>query len=255
VRCSIDPQILRKHFDTPHVYNLGIDGSTFLSNCILAQTLLETKGKKTLFIELSSFTFQPSPYLNQFTDFFEMEVLDIANKLLVDFDISQKMLFQSNYVKQQAVASISIKDDLKEILQYPAQNRQQEHLGFQTSKFNFVKSTTSFITPKELFSSQLVSDEQHIKSHLKVIQQLLYVAKAKGAKIVFLAPINYRKAIEKQLVATLLKALPSQHKIIYTDKFLHQMTDARFLKDVVHLNQWGAQKYTELLCPLIKPYF
>src|SRR5688500_5432377 len=52
VQRSIDPVIIQRYFNHEHVYNLGISGSTFLSNCILSDAIIRKEGPKIIFIEL-----------------------------------------------------------------------------------------------------------------------------------------------------------------------------------------------------------
>ncbi|TSE08637.1 hypothetical protein [Aquimarina algiphila] len=253
VQKSINPELLKVHFDNENIYNMGISASTFLSNCALAEFLIINKKPKVLFIELSPILPELPEGLLKFSDEVDFDVFRSINSLNKHESIHQKILINLNQLNNYTFSKISLKDDLKKILGLKDQQSNKRAMGFVSLKGNSFNSTSKFITYREINSFQRKSNKSN--SHENYINHLLELGIKKNTKIVFFLPITYQREKEKSITVPIFNMLSDSLKIKYSEKFIAEITKAKYLSDSNHFNNIGAEKYTELLYPLIESYF
>lgn len=250
VQCGINPDIIKKKFGKNKVYNLAVGGATFLNSCIIAQHLIQTKGNKVVFIELANIHQKLPEHIFTMTQVFDINLPNALHQLIKEFDVKRQLAIQTHYLEQAAFFVASVKNNTQRLLNY---RHQKSPIGFQSYTQNLYPNTSSYITIDEVLSPP--SSQPYLKEQKLLIDYLTSLAQQKQTKIVFLLPINMSDGAKKHQILGAYHYISPQQKIVYNADFLKKIRQAHFLKDALHLNQWGAQKYTELLCPLIKSYF
>ncbi|WP_299460123.1 hypothetical protein [uncultured Microscilla sp.] len=250
IQCGVNPDIIKKKLGQDKVYNLAVGGATFLNSCIIAQHLIQTKGRKTIFIELANIHKKFPEHIFLICQAFGINLPKALHQLVKGFDLKRQVEIQTHYLEQAAFFTASVKNTVQSLVNY---KNSQQPIGFQAYTQNNCLSVESFISINEV--SNPLASQPYTHEHKLLIDYLTLLAKQYHTRIIFLLPINFVDSTRKQQILEVYHHLPSHQKVVYTADFIQQMQQARFLKDAQHLNQWGAQKYTELLCPLIKPYF
>ncbi|EAY31936.1 hypothetical protein [Microscilla marina] len=250
VQCGVNPDIIKKKLGQDKVYNLAVGGATFLNSCIIAQHLIQTKGHKTIFIELASIHKKLPEHIFLICQEFGINLPKALHRLVKGFDLKRQLEIQTHYLEQAAFLTASVKNTVQVLLNY---KNPLPPIGFQAHTQNNCLSIQSFINDNEVLNP--LAYPPYIKEHKLLIDYLTLLAQHHHARIIFLLPINFVDSTRKKQALEVYHHVPPHQKVVYTADFIQQMQQARFLKDAQHLNQWGAQKYTELLCPLIKPHF
>ncbi|MDY8137649.1 hypothetical protein [Aquimarina sp. 2201CG5-10] len=253
VQKSINPEILRKNFNNKNIHNVGISGSTFLSNCILAEYLIKKQKSSTIFIELSPVIPKLATGLIKFSDEVNLDLLKSFNQFNKYENVRKKLFNTLNVLNHYSFSKLTVKENIKEVLGQPNLNDEKRLMGFVSVNENNFNSTTPFITYKEINSSFKQNEE--LNTHKNYINHLLKLGKQYNSKVVFFLPVTYRNQKEKNIVIPLFQELPDSLKIKYSEKFIKTITDSKYLSDNNHLNNIGAKKYSQLLGPLLGTYF
>lgn len=251
VQKSINPKILREHFQNKNIYNLGVSGSTFLSNCIFADFLMKKSAPKILFIELSPII----PDLpSEFIDFSSKENIHLLcsiEKLTKKESFRKRLILKLDIINHYFFKKILLKENLKKILRFNVNNK-EKLAGFVSSAENNYNSITPFLRYKELNSYKTNND---LSSYHNYINHLFKSGNQHNTKIVFFLPITYNKKAEKDIVIPIYNSLPDSSKIKYSKEFISSIINPAFLSDSNHLNGLGAEKYTTMLLPYLENYF
>ena len=192
VQKSIDPNILSKAVNGKSVFNLGISNSLFLSNCFLADFVMEQKGEKIIFIELSA--------LNEH---FPKSYTIVANALQINsysklwsytknYSITDKVKLFFSIINQQLFSAFSIKIKAIRFLNYNKKEVDKTKLiGYCSSKRAECDNTTSILSRQDLIN---YSDERiDHRQYFNLITQLLEKSKTNHSKIFFFLPITMQK--------------------------------------------------------------
>ncbi|WP_438422584.1 hypothetical protein [Aquimarina macrocephali] len=251
VQNSINPEILEEHFGNKNVSNIGISGSTFLSNCILADFLLKEKTSKVLFIELSPIKQELPNGFIEFSKEANIDILETIDELTKNESFRKRLLFKLHILNYLYSKKISVKKDVKRIL---SQNDNKEReIGFISLNKNNFNSISPFITYEEINSPSIKN--KNLTTYQNYINYLLELSSKKNSKIIFFLPLTYKNEKEKNIVIPLYHSLSDSLKIKYSKRFLNSIVNSKYLSDENHLNSLGAEKYTNLLSPLIESYF
>ncbi|WP_109300416.1 hypothetical protein [Aquimarina sp. AU474] len=253
VQKSINPAILREKFHNQNIYNLGISGSTFLSNSILTDFLIQNHTPKVIFVELSPIIQELSTGLIQFADEAELDIFKSIHELNKKENVLKKTRIGINTLNSYVFAKNPLKKDIKRILGVHHQKRNKKIVGFVPLDQNNFESTTPFITFNEINSLSIKNKD--LSSYHNYINYLLELSSKHNTKLIFFLPITYKNNKEKNIVIPLYNSLPDSIKIKYSKKFIKNITNTKYLYDNNHLNNKGAEKYTYLLCSLIENYF
>ncbi|MEW7291363.1 hypothetical protein [Aquimarina sp. 2304DJ70-9] len=255
VQKSVNPKILRDHFNNSNIHNTAISSSTFLSNCILADYLIRTQGSNVLFIELSPIIPELPKGLIKFSNEANINITETIKALTKKENLRQKTIINLNALNSYFFLKTPLKESMKRILNHnnDSEKSSTKLMGFISLKGNNFYSTTPFITYKEInYSSK---KNKNLKSYHNYINYLLELSELYDSKIVFFLPVTYLKEKEKDIVIPLYNSLPDSVKIRYSKGFIESITNANYLLDGNHFNNKGATKYTNLLCPLLEGYF
>ncbi|WP_109852046.1 hypothetical protein [Aquimarina sp. AU58] len=254
VQQSINPKILKEHFGNRNINNLGINGSTFLSNCILADFLMKEKTSKVLFIELSPLKQElPSGFI-KFSKEANINILKTIDKLAKNESFRKRLLLKLNILNYLFFKKISVKEDVRRMLSQNDDDKGNiKEMGFISLNESNFNSTSPFISYEEINSPS--TKNKNLTSYQNYINYLLELSSENNSKIIFFLPITYRNEKEKNIVIPLYHSLPDSLKIKYSKSFLDSMVNSKYLSDENHLNSLGAKKYTNLLSHLIESSF
>lgn len=249
VRKGLDPDIIQVHFPKSRVYNLGITGSTFLSNVILAEQVILKKGKSTLFVEISPF--KPS-LPKEFVEFSKVNdfhpLLSIIRMTAGLPRLSSLMLILET-INIELFSLVSIKKPLSMLITNKTES-QKSWLGYNPAYHGKYHLTTDFLKIEDI--ENLFSDNQSKNYSLSVIHYLQSLAQANDSEIVFFLPITFIKAEEKGIDVALYNSLSKKNKLIYTQDFLEKVSKREYLLNKNHFNLQGSKIYSSNLVPIIK---
>ncbi len=249
VQRSIDPILMSKKSKKENVYNLGISGSTFLNNCILADYLIRSNKKKKIFIELSPIIPSLKPGLLNFADASSLNPFRSILRLQRKESYLDQAMFQLKLYNDYLFSKINIKEGLKKHI--PGLSKKISHqIGYSEDTKKGAKSITSFITYKEINIQH--KSKINLNKYHNYIEHLDSLAARHQTKIVFFLPITYKSPKEKDIVIPLFQSLRSNQKLAYSKHFISTITNSDYLLDINHFNKFGAETYTSLLSTLIE---
>lgn len=249
VKKSLDPNILRNHFETSDVHNLGISGSTLLSNALIAEYIIRQDGYKVLFFELSRLrNILPQGTLN-FSAMADIHPLKSTLFLIDDYDFEEKVSIGLDVWSRSIINSVSLKAEVRRIFGLT----EEIWLGFNPKDIKGYTKGSFFLSSEEMFNG--IGDSVELTKYNQIISRLVNLASQHNSKIVFFLPITYKNVSEKEIVIPLFHSLSDSERLIYSRDFLQTMSDTKLLMDMNHFNEKGAQLYTNGLIPLIEPYF
>lgn len=159
VQQSVNPQIINAYYKHINVFNLGIAGGTFLSNCIMADFIAQKNGCKVVFIELSPLLDQLPVSLFNFSSQTGFSPLNSALKLTSDQSFSARSMLALNIVNQYIFNSINVLEEVKKIIGYKKNENTQKWIGFKPSDQNDFHNTTSFVSWEEINDQSTYSIE------------------------------------------------------------------------------------------------
>jgi hypothetical protein len=226
VQRGIDPKILNDHSNETKIYNLGISGSTFLHNLILAEHMIEKYKAAELFIELSPIQFKinDTHTMLGIVDFFSIIKNANVNNF---FETMESYLFQK----------FSLRNSIKQII---LPNNNESAFGYVFASQNSYDKTDSFLKIEDLgFNSNY-----DITSYSKLISELNKVAFKNHTKIRYFLPLTFKREEERKIVTAVFNSLASEQKVFYTNEFLESIRNSDNLFDKNHFNDRGAKIMT-----------
>ena len=250
VQKSIDPNIIGGRYNNYLVSNLGMQGGNFLSSCVMADFVLKQNyGHNILFVELSlnmdelpkgvfkySLPSKPSP---------SSSILSLTGNQ----SIPEQSMLLSNVINRQLFYSLSIGDDVREIIGLKS-NGGDQLIGYHPYEKNDWHDTNSFLSWNDIKTEGVNSID--ISQYMYKINYLKMLAEDNNARIVFFLPVTYISEFEKSIVIQIYRTLPATMKLEYSESFLKKITRAEYLGDRNHLNIHGAKSYSKLLIPQIE---
>ncbi len=252
VQKSVDPNNIKSTLGTQNIFNIGISGATFLENTILADYIIKTPNRKVLFIELSPILSSFSKTSIQFYDTNNMTPFKTLNLLTNSLSLSKRLNFNFNIYNSYLFSKIAIREDIKNLINPQLDIDNRILMGYSPVIKNDTKSLSSFLTYQEMMVTDYSS--VNFKNHYGYIDHLINLSKKHNTKIVFFLPLTYRSQKEKNIVIPLFRSLPKNMKLEYSKKFLDSMRNPKYLSDINHFNEAGAQQYSSLLFPLLKDF-
>jgi hypothetical protein len=219
----------------------------------MADFLIKQKGSKTIFFELSRIVAtQPNNFI-EVSRAFNIDFLKFNKSLLENRNLLQKVDYWSEMGNNYVFNKLKLNSDVKNILGLDYKGNKNKLIGYKPSKDNNYHSNDTFLSYEEIRQGSETNFD--LSQYHFIIDQLLKLAQVNQTTIVFFLPVTINKGIEKQVTIPLYNSLPKNFKIEYPEKFLNEITNTKYLFDKNHLNSAGAEKYTTLLLPLLKPYF
>lgn len=252
VQRSIDPQIIKSHYGHFPAFNLGVAGGTFLSNCVMADFIIQQKGYKVLFIELSPLVDELPDYLFGVSSEIGLNPLRSVLALTQSQSFSARSMLILNVINRQLHNSIAVTEEVKKIIGYKMDR--ESRIGFVASDKNNFQNILCLLTWEEMKNGH--SDYSiDLSKYMQMIDYLQNEARNNNAQLVFFLPITYAKQVEKTIVIPLYFALPETMRLEFPDYFFREMNKEEYLKDQLHLNRQGATTYSRLLIPLLDKHF
>lgn len=250
VRSGVAPNIIEPHFENTNVVNLGIIGGTFLSNCIVADHIIQQEGDKVLFIELSPLQDNVPSGLSTFASKYEINLLASIFRITTHFSLSEKAVMLGNIVNQRIFSTISLTHDIQSIISFDEIQKERRAGLASSNAGNDRYGVSSFLTFNEIegvsYNTNLLSKYHQTISFLKNL------ADQHQAQLIFFLPITFNKQAERDIVIPLYNTLPDEMKLEYTKHFLDQMAHSKYLQNRNHLNQQGAEAFSQMIVPFIK---
>lgn len=249
---SLDPKILQDHFANFQIMNLGISGSNFLSNCVMAEIVLQRPGHNILFIELA-------PILEELPDGVYRAASQTAFSPLASvyaFTANQSYPEQSrlmlNILNRELYKSVTIREEVFDLAGYSVDVQKTNWIGFDPYDKNEWHDSNSFLTWQEINAAHPVTVD--LEKYSAMISRLDVLAKRKGCRIVFFLPITVREPVEKHIILPLYHTLQDSMKFEFTSDFMSMITQSAYLGDQNHLNRKGAEVYSRSIVPLLQKH-
>jgi hypothetical protein len=245
VQRSISPSILKADLPEYDFVNLGLSSNSFLYACQAASNLMDdNSGKKIIFIELTGLAFTPPE-----SYYYQITLQDVAEV----FKQHMAARWTSKDVREFLFFSFSIHADIKKTI-YPRFNLKA---GASTGFLEDSRESgtlDAMLTPKSFTVKTEISPEM-LNMYLKAIDSLTKQAEEKGHVIHFILPLMIFEESEFNVDMSVFAELPEEMKWTYSDEFLSNMYNRRYLADRLHLNSNGAAVYSHELSDFIRKRF
>lgn len=233
VQCSVNPGILKAQLPEYDFYNLGMANSSVLYNCQLAHKLIPSLPQKSIiFIELSDLSILPPAnffYFNSYADLYNLT----KQKFSLNFEL--------NDIEKIGMSMVDIRAHIK-LATYPQASLFKE-VGFLKRNGLFKGNTGAFVNEQEINQSgDALTPSQ--KNCLSILGNLVENARKRQIKIVFMPSLTIRKASERKYVLPIFNKIRPSDKWTYSDNFLGKIADTKYLYDLNHLNEQGAELYS-----------
>lgn len=253
VQRSFNPAILSDCLNGVEINNWGMSSCTFFYNCIIADFLMDQRGNKALFIELSSISSDIPPSFLDLEKMAGFNTTDIIKNLSKGQSLTDRFSTYINFFDSKAFDMISIREEMSAAFKRLLNEEVllSTHFGYLESDDNEVQETDSFLDYHEIHQEPF-GDKEAITPHLLYIDYLLKKARQQGVNIYFFLPTTYNSNVEKHLVIPIFNALPETARIDYDSTFLNAIGKAEYLADKNHLNKKGAEVHSAEMCRLLK---
>ncbi len=243
VKRSINEQLLSAYF-SDSVRNLGLTQGTFLTNLIVLEHLAKIQGEKIIFVELSMFSNKISSELTSASQEADINVLESVKTITDSYSFHRKLNIYSSTIDQLIHArSIRFREKVQELLTLNSSDMRKQLNQAVLSDSSFLKVTDCQIMKQVTFNSAVYWDQ---------INRLNGLFQRSGSRMYFFLPTTFKSEKERQEVLNVFHQIPEEMKLIYSESFLEEITDSRYLLDPNHLNSEGAIKYSQLMIPLIE---
>ncbi len=250
VDMSIDKTIMDSAFTEHNFFKLGITGSTFLGNSIIAEKIIKTTGHKIICMELSALLNELPESVIQSSGS-RTQALKAALRITQEQSIAEKSMMLMDILNQQFFSAASIKGDIIKLFAKMQNVKvEQERKEFDPHKKNNLKDNSSFLKYTDL--SQSIVRADNLIKYKQIIEYLNRLAERHHAELIFFLPLTYNKQSERDIVLSVFNQLPASMKLGYTNHFLQEISKPEYLYDKNHLNKEGAITNSRLLIPLLK---
>lgn len=245
VKRSLNPEIIKKSTRNSTIYNVGISSSTFLSNCVIADYILNSKGKKIIFVELSPLLNELPSEVWHLSKQWDFNVLRTVFKLIQDQPLTDQIVRVLDILNIRLFAQFSITKEIEQLIRYKENKLNTVWIGYDPSEEVAHEGTSSFLCKEDL--SINISDLNIIKPYQDIINRLIIASKNNNTRLYFFLPITNKKKEEKQLIISLYNTLPKEIKLELTEKFISTISKENYLMDSNHLNRQGADVYSKYI--------
>ncbi|MFK7979082.1 MAG: hypothetical protein AB8G86_03800 [Saprospiraceae bacterium] len=229
VKSYINPEILNKK--NKDIYNIGVNGSTFLNNIILAEKLITKYQASELFIELSGIhTDYREDHIVLGISIFDYLKVVPATGLVETIETYLFWKFNLRLIFKKLILSES------------------SNVGYQSSKNNDYKEDDSFLKWEDIANNC----KYDISQYEELVAYLLKIADTHHTKISFFLPLTFEREEERCMVSAVFRALPNELRVNYTKAFLTDIRNPIYLRDKNHFNDKGAEVMTNYFDKFIK---
>lgn len=236
VQRGLNPEQINQNED--RIYNVGISGSTFFNNVMLAEHLINNAKPKELFIELSPIIYTFSEAQNSMgvrpSSAFRYLLIYNSIHLKETIDIAEMILFYN----------LSVKENIKRVLiskKIVSSQNSIYHIGYVNGEDNNYFHNDSFLQLKNLETKYNVD----ISEYSYFISNLTQLADKHNVKIRFFLPLTFKRQAEREIVSTVYQSLPSGMKVKYSKAFIDKISHSENLVDKNHFNNKGAEIMTD----------
>jgi hypothetical protein len=243
IQRSISPAALKTELPEYNFVNLGLSSSSFLYACQTASNVMKNNsGKKIIFIELTGLSLVPPD-----SYYYLLTVQDVAEVFKQHLSAG----FTSEDMRRLLFFSFSIHGDIKKTI-YPRFNlKAGAPIGFLEEKKREAGTLDAMLTPKSFTIKTEISPEI-LNMYLEAINSLRKQAEEKGNVIQFILPLTIVEENEFNIDMAVFAELPEEMKWTYSNEFLINMHNRRYLADKLHLNSNGAAVYSHELSDFIR---
>ena len=251
VQKSIDPAIINAHYNRFRVFNLGVSGGSFLSNCVMADFIIRQPGHKILFIELA-------PLLEELPDgvftFSRQHGLSPSQAVLA---LTEKQSFPErsmlimNTINHQVFKAVSVWREAREAIGYKTEP--DVSLGYQPYDRNNSDGTASFLSWNEINGAS--AEPIGLERYQVMIGYLEGLAKRNNSRVVFFLPVTIPTKVERSIVIPLYHSISDTMKLGFPAPFLEHIAREEYLGDANHLNRQGANAFSGMLVPLLERFY
>jgi hypothetical protein len=240
---SINDSLLNNRFANSRFVNTGMYGCTFLFNKILADKLLNSGGKKTLFIELSVFNARVPPSWRFVLNNSEVRrsVFPLMKKAGID-DI--RHIF-SPLLERITFSRARISPELRALLG-PETIRKQ--IGYKESGEKGQEVS-------EWFTGENDMPGKNIDIHPlygQIINEIISQSKKTNSRIIFYMSPVFGSREEKETITAIFDMIPAENKFFYDQAFLDKLKHPEMFYNPTHMNSRGATLFTNYLAGKIQ---
>lgn len=243
VQLGIDPELLKSKLKKKDIYNAGVTAGTFLTNCIVANRLMENKTPKVLFIELTPMQLKIPNYILKHKDELKLDVFGTATSLLQSHTILEQSRLLCQLANQYLTSKIFVVDEVRNLLKISVETNERQ-FGFAPRNENKFHNTSSFLKQDDFNTYKYSST---VKDYQKYISILLQKAAQSNTRIMFFLPLTINNEAEKAITLPVYQALPNYLKLPLKEDILTGIRQVNYLFDNNHLNYEGAEYYSAYL--------
>ncbi len=234
------------HFN---VHNCAFSNSTFFSNVVITAGVIKQGGNKIIITELSPLIPDIPMGSSEFMQVMGIYKLNTIHQLIQADGILKNRQAYIKLLNQYLVNTVTLENELKFLFEADLKNQVLTGFRYKSVDHNGYKQTDSYLKITD-FIPPLYTHPQ-ARLHLKFINYLANLAQQHHTKLYFAMPVLYRDQAERALVRSVFHSLPDSLKITYSPDLIEQVTNATYLYDIMHFNKRGADKFSELLAPVI----
>ncbi|MDW3209680.1 MAG: hypothetical protein R8N23_07430 [Reichenbachiella sp.] len=252
VQRAIDPHLLESELKNYSINNLGISGSTFLGNCVVADHILRLPGKKVIFIELSPLKHDIPSGVFKFGEVEKFNVLSKVFQLTENLGLSTQLMLVLDVLNTRMFSQISLKNDVKRIFRYKQSiEKDNQWIGYRPTNLQSRDKLIRFLRSSDVEDSCF----SNYKLYIEMINDLDELASFSDGEIVFFLPLTYLKETEVRIATDLFAILPERMKLRFSDRFIQSCSSEDYMADKNHFNKKGATNYSKGMIHQIQNYF
>lgn len=241
---GINPSVISSLIQTHRFLNLGISGSTFFSNYVITNYLIEQTSCEVIIFELSPIISNSPDFVHRLTNSLDIDLYSYSTDINGD-DHGSNFRFKVETLNDIISKKIFIKQKVKHLLNV----KSNDEFGYRQESENRIKTNASILKPQDL---AVTSSAYDLSMYLQGIAQLIKKANSKNRSIRFMLPLTFRKETEKDIIIPLFHQIPDSLKVLYDERILEAVNRPELLLDANHFNSKGAKILTHEIARLIQ---
>ncbi|RYY53739.1 MAG: hypothetical protein EOO09_16920 [Chitinophagaceae bacterium] len=243
VQLSVDTAVIQRETGKTNVHNVGLSGSTFMTNCFVAMEMMKSDQPKVLFIELSAMLADMPVDKFRRSDSLDAAMYRTAKLFYRDRGLQDNLLLRAEFFNRAISERLFYYDQLRTA--FSAGNPGMRlNYGYVATPGPGIESDKSILRWAEF-------DEFHnppaVREYNSYFNRLYKAAAASNTRIVFFMPLTFGSDMERNLVIPVYNSLPETARISVTRALVDSLGDRKYLASANHFNAAGAAIYSRWL--------
>ena len=238
VQRGLDPAMIGAN-----AYNLGVAGSTFLSNALISFKLMESSQPKILFFELSMLTASVPVELLSHEGELGLQIRETVADLFPQLSLREQAMLRWGMLNRKLTEHLFIDEEIRDRVRNVAAHS-DGLFGYQPAVINECDTIASMLSMDDL---RRPVDPEVYRLYQGPVERLQARALASNSRLIFLLPLTVGSAAEKQAVLAIYRALLAEDKLVMTEQFFASIRHPEYLMNANHLNARGAAVYSAWL--------